>query len=92
MKIVLSLVALQYAALGHRVAVLVVGEDGEAGEGGGKAEQSEDRPRHPQGQLRFLQGSEGEEPLNLGLDCVNWIFFDIFSLYWPYRILCQLLT
>ena len=55
MKIVLSsLVALDYAALGHRVAVLVVGEDGEAGEGGGQAEQSEDRPRHPQGQLRLF--------------------------------------
>ena len=38
MRIVLSLVALGYAALGHRVAVLVVGEDSEAGEGGGQAE------------------------------------------------------
>ena len=44
MRIVLSLVALGYAALGHRVAVFVVCEDGEAGERGGQAEQSEDRP------------------------------------------------
>ena len=65
--IVSSLVALEYAPLCHGVAVLVVGEDGEAGEGGGEAEQGQDGPGHPQRQLGSPQGPQSEQPLHLGL-------------------------